>query len=230
MSIGREPKSSPPGSDSRTCPQRREQRSEHVDRGPDPLDELVRARPARCCRCWSARAGPARGGSSSTPIAASRSPMIVDVGDVGHVGEFVRRRRPSSVVAISLSTEFLAPGTVTTPSSGPLPRTTITSSWSGASRRERPDQAGSWPTSMLATVEPGGRIVTRRWPDDPVHRSCRTPHDSFGRPDDDVVPGRLVAETAGARWRSRRRRGRSPSTGARSNRTADELVESTGSA
>ena len=42
MSIGRAPKSSPPGIDSRDPPAAREQRAEHVDRRPDPLDQLVR--------------------------------------------------------------------------------------------------------------------------------------------------------------------------------------------
>ena len=42
----------------------------------------------------------------------------------------------NSVVAISLSTEFFAPGTVTTPSSGPLPRTTIVSPWSAPAAEE----------------------------------------------------------------------------------------------
>jgi hypothetical protein len=48
-------------------------------------------------------------------------------------GTFVSRCRPSarSVAAISLSTEFFAPGTVTSPLSGPLVEVTMTSSPAG---------------------------------------------------------------------------------------------------
>ena len=103
----------------------REQRSEHVDRGPDPLDELVGRDRRRGRRCWS---GPAdrvgSGGRSYT-----------DRGE--QFGHDRRRRRcrarwparttPSarSVAAISFSTEFLAPGTTTSPASGPAWRTVM---------------------------------------------------------------------------------------------------------
>ena len=76
-------------------------------------------------------------------------------------------------------------------------------------------------------VEPGGRIVTRRWPDrrrTPVvgrtsaRRSARSNGPNAGaRPDD------LVAEPHGARRRSRRRTGRSPRTRRTVERDGDEL-------
>ena len=149
-------------------------------------------------------------------------------------GTLVRWYVPSasSVVAISLSTEFLAPGTVTTPASGPLPRTTMRRRrWEAARRaRERPDRAGSWPTSMLRSVEPGGRIVTRRWPDDPAHRSL------VEHPRDDVLLEQPEPGVARTRRHLIRPRGGAAFTQAQGPFTAyrrtvvadgDELVEST---
>ena len=48
------------------------------------------------------------------------------------------------------------------------------------------------------TVEPGGRIVTRRWPDDPVHRSLlEHPRDDLllERPEAGVRPDAPPPET-----------------------------------
>ena len=76
-------------------------------------------------------------------------------------GTLVSSKGPSQrmVVAISLSTEFFAPGTTTEPDSGPPPRTTMCSDSELTAHQYAP------------TVEPGGRIITRRWPDDAEHRT-----------------------------------------------------------
>ena len=75
-------------------------------------------------------------------------------------GTLVSSNAPSQriVVAISLSTEFLAPGTTTVPDSGPPPRTTMLSDSEVTAHQYAP------------IVEPGGRIITRHWPDDDEHR------------------------------------------------------------
>ena len=70
----------------------------------------------------------------------------------------------SRVAAISLSTEFFAPGTTTVPDSGPLPRTAMTGASAFGSR-----------FSIIAhqyarLVESGGRMLIRRWPDTPEQR------------------------------------------------------------
>ena len=71
----------------------------------------------------------------------------------------------SSVAAISLSTEFFAPGTKTLPASGPLPRTAMTEL----------STIGSGFVLMAhqyaRLVESGGRMLIRRWPDTPERRA-----------------------------------------------------------
>ena len=80
-------------------------------------------------------------------------------------------------------------------------------------------------------VEPGGRIVTRRWPDDPVHQSLvEHPRDDLllERPEAEVCPDAWRPKPAAwTRWRSRRSDG--PFTPYRRTveRDGDELVEST---
>ncbi len=70
----------------------------------------------------------------------------------------------SSVAAISLSTEFFAPGTKTLPDSGPLPRTAITEASSIGSGFVVMTHQYARP------VESGGRMLIRRWPDTPEQR------------------------------------------------------------
>jgi MFS family permease len=75
------------------------------------------------------------------------------------------------VVAISFSTEFFAPGTTMRPLSGPLPRTTITSDVAFASAVVSAGVAEGFTAHQYApAVQRGGRILTRRWPDDAEHR------------------------------------------------------------
>ena len=125
MSIGRAPKSSPPGIDSVHLAAAGEQRAEHVDRGADPLGQLVRRDGHQLGRRSSAPADPGRARSHVTPIAASSSPMI-DTST--RSGTLASSYTPSAsrLAAISLSAEFLAPGTSIRPDSGPgARRTTI---------------------------------------------------------------------------------------------------------
>ena len=102
----------------------REQRAEHVDRRPDPLDQLVRGDRRRGRRCWQAQPAVVRRIDASMPIAASSSPMIA-TSTIS--GTLVSSYSPSAriVAAISLSTEFLAPGTSIVPCSSPTRRTRI---------------------------------------------------------------------------------------------------------
>ncbi len=123
MSIGRAPKSSPPGIDRVTSPQR-------VSSGPSTLTE-ARMRSAssygatgtsRPPLVSTSRSGPER--SHVTPIAASSSPMI-DTST--RSGTLASSYTPSAsrLAAISLSAEFLAPGTSIRPDSGPRCSTRI---------------------------------------------------------------------------------------------------------
>ena len=113
MSIGRAPKSSPPGIDRRTCPHR-------VRRGPSTLID-ARIRSTNSYGATGVRSpvsvSSKRSGAGrliSTPIATSRSLMM---STSAIAGTLVISNVPShsSVVAISLSTEFFAPGTTTCP-------------------------------------------------------------------------------------------------------------------
>ena len=92
-------------------------------------------------------------------------------------GTFVISNVPSvkSVVAISLRTEFFAPGTPTVPDSGPLPRTTIVGASTWGSGFE------IMAHQYAPAVEPGGRTLIRRWPDTPERRR------QLGAPRDDLV-------------------------------------------
>ena len=134
MSIGREPKSSPPGSDRRTCPQR-------VRSGPSTLIEArIRSTSSygatgTMLPVLTSSSRPGAGRVIVTPMAVSRSPMMATS---AMSGTFESWYVPSAsrLVAISLRTEFLAPGTVTTPSRGPLPRTTIVSPWCAPATEE----------------------------------------------------------------------------------------------
>ena len=67
-----------------------------------------------------------------TPIAVSSSAMIADVHDRRHVGELEHAIR-QRLAAISFSTEFFAPGTTISPSSGPAWRTVMQQSPSAGS-------------------------------------------------------------------------------------------------
>ena len=174
MSIGRGPKSSPPGSDTRA---RRSGRAA----GRAPRSTPGSARPARRApraRCVARSldrqlvGGPGRG-ATVMPIALEQVAHDRDVGDVGHVAQ---RVVPSArmVAAISLSTEFLAPlmATRCRPGArcgarrcGPSGRQYARRRWRGCGT------AGPWPTRRR---QPAARVdvcVT----DDPLGRRHRAP-------------------------------------------------------
>ena len=121
MSIGREPKSSPPGSDNRTEPQR-------PISGPSTLiDARIRSTSSYGATGTSrpslmSRIAPPPSTTVRTPIAPSSSLMIATS---AMSGTLVSRYSPSasSDAAISFRTEFFAPGTVISPSSGDERRT-----------------------------------------------------------------------------------------------------------
>ena len=71
----------------------------------------------------------------------------------------------STLAAISLSTEFFAPGTTTVPARGPLLRTAIV----GASMLD--SGFGSMAHQYAPAVNRGGRTLIRRWPDTPDQRA-----------------------------------------------------------
>ncbi len=88
MSIGRLPKSSPPGSDSVTRAASGEQRSEHIDRRADALDEFVRRHGVEVATVGEQQ----RVVVSRVPLGGytDRGQEIAhdgDIGDVGHVGQ-----------------------------------------------------------------------------------------------------------------------------------------------
>ena len=159
-----------------------------------------------------------------TPIASSSSPMIVTSAMSGTLDR-VNSPSASSVMAISLSTEFFAPGTRTSPRSGALRRTTMRSSrgsrLAGIGAHGRP----VWPagrrdrrhaTPQSATGSLGRRCrapgcstrVLDAGSADAV--AAATPRDDFVA-EDEVAPGRF-AQRAGplgdlrAHARARRRR------------------------
>ncbi len=156
MSIGRAPKSSPPGIESRTSPQR-------VSSGPRTLiDALIRStssygatgvRPPR----FVITSTPGSGRCDDTPSASSSSPMI----DTSvRSGTLVSSYTPSAsrLAAISLSTEFLAPGTRIVPCSGPMLRTVIWLPGSVIARQYAPAVDGA------GTRRPRTRTIERSWP------------------------------------------------------------------
>ena len=121
MSIGRAPKSSPPGNERRTWPQR-------VSSGPSTLID-ARIRSTSSYGATGVRSPllvrtsrPRSGATIDTPIAPSSSPMI-DTSTISGTLPSSNDPSVSSVAAISFSTEFLAPGTTTSPASGPAWRT-----------------------------------------------------------------------------------------------------------
>ena len=123
MSIGRAPKSSPPGIDRRTRPKR-------VSSGPSTLiDARMRSTSSYGATgtrspSFVRRSTPGSGDHDRTPMASNRSPRIRTS---AIAGTFVSSYSPSAriVAAISLSTAFLAPGTSIVPCSSPTRRTTI---------------------------------------------------------------------------------------------------------
>src|SRR6056297_3404267 len=178
MSMGRAPKSSPPGIDNRMWPQR-------VSSGPSTLiDARIRstssygATGVRSPVSVSSRRSRV-GRSMRTPIASSRSPMMPTS---AMSGTLVISKVPSvsSVAAINLSTEFLAPGTATVPASGPLPLTTMVSSGDGALAAKSPG-FGFMGSKYAPAVQAGGRTLIRRWPD--THDQLRR----LSEPRDDLV-------------------------------------------
>src|SRR4051794_8715297 len=122
MSMGRGPKSSPPGNATRAWPKR-------ASSGPrTTIDARIRstssygATGSTSAGRTTVRASPSW--STVRPIERSRSAMAATSSSAGTLRS---TKVPSArtVAAISLSTEFLAPLTRTRPSSGPLGRTTI---------------------------------------------------------------------------------------------------------
>ena len=95
-------------------PAAREQRAEHVDRRPDPFDQLIRRDRRQIAVVGEDRRAACRRRSIDRPIAPSRSAMI-DTSTIS--GTLASSNDPSvsNVAAISFSTEFLAPGTTTSP-------------------------------------------------------------------------------------------------------------------
>ena len=125
MSIGRLPKSSPPGSESVTRPQR-------PSNGPSTLIE-ARIRSTSSYGATGVMSPrfviviePSAPNVVDTPIAANRSLMMLTSAMAGTLDS---RYTPSasSVAAMSFRTEFLAPGTTTAPCSGTARRMTIRS-------------------------------------------------------------------------------------------------------
>ena len=165
MSIGREPKSSPPGKRDLGVAESAEQRAEHVDRGPDPLDELVGRDRGDRTVVVQGRARRRRHTSPPhrTPIAPSSSHMMPTS---SMPGTLVSRYSPSAriVAAISLSTEFLAPGTRTEPESGPLRRATIRDMappiLAPPSARTRHSSV-LWPARPVRARRPAGSLTRR---------------------------------------------------------------------
>ena len=166
MSIGRAPKSSPPGIESRTSPQR-------VSSGPRTLiDALIRStssygatgiRPPR----FVITSTPGSGRCDDTPSASSSSPMI----DTSvRSGTLVSSYTPSAsrLAAISLSTEFLAPGTRIVPCSGPTLRTVI---WLPGSVIARPVCSGRGRCRNATSTNADDRAVVA---DRPSNGAART--------------------------------------------------------
>ena len=120
-----------------------EQRAEHVDRRPDPFDQFVRGDRDDVARVGQLEAARRRCAPCRRRSPPSRSPMIVTS---AMSGTLVRWNVPSvsNVVAISFSTEFLAPGTVTVPESGPLPLTRMASPSPAGGRRVGRTRGASW--------------------------------------------------------------------------------------
>ena len=163
----------------------------------------------------SSRSRPGDRRRDVTPIAASSSPMI-DTSTMS--GTLVSSYSPSArrLAAISLSTEFLAPGTSIVPSSWPTRRTRDlppgsvmrdgrcdrrTSRGTGPTSVAWPRQVSSRPTSMLP---PCWQAVTRRTPR-PLRPPARRRADVARRPrrrrQPRAAPRRPRAERAAGRRR-----------------------------
>ena len=159
MSIGRAPKSSPPGIDRRTRPQR-------VSSGPSTLiDARIRSTSsygATGVRSPSLRrrSRPSTGGVTRMPIASSRSPRI---STSTIAGTLVSSYSPSAriVAAISLSTAFLAPGTSIVPCSSPTRRMAISPPGPGSVFTMH-RRAASFARSGLARLAPRRAICSQR--------------------------------------------------------------------
>ena len=156
MSIGRAPKSSPPGIDRRTSPQR-------VNSGPSTLiDARIRSTSSYGAMgtrspSFSRISCPGSGQRVRTPRAASNSPMIATS---SIAGTLVSSYFPSAsrLAAINLSTAFFAPGTRIVPSSGPRWRIVI---WSGG---VSPRQSLERQYAPAVRGREHGWQVTRSWP------------------------------------------------------------------
>ena len=178
MSMGRGPKSSPPGIDTLARPYRASRRPEHHHRGPHLLDQLVgRLGDERRPGLVTTSSSGVRPRCTSTPMAPSTSAMM---STSVMRGTLVSTWRPSASrqAAISLSTEFLAPPARTVPCSGPLGLTTKRSTpsvWPGPPRHhvdgtlghraERPAPTRSDDGPLLPAAEDAGQGV-----DDLAHR------------------------------------------------------------
>ena len=131
MSMGRPPKSSPPGNAISISPHR-------PSNGPTKLtDARMRSASSKgatgvmaplftISMCWPTSPAGAGWKVMRNPTAVRRSAMM---STSTMTGAFVKRYRPSAsnVAAISFKTEFLAPGTVTSPAKGPLCEATMMS-------------------------------------------------------------------------------------------------------